>query len=169
MKFKLLLLPLLALPLVLSSTPTEASPPIRMRTLKQIKKQTDFVLRARILSRKARVVGKTRTTRIRVKLYRVGAQNKRARSHRALKRGTVLEFSRSCSLLKLGPKQMWRLGYPNGRCSSGYTALPYALTRTKGTLVTLRVKIQGTGKKTRYTIVPTTLPATTWAIARRIK
>lgn len=173
MNNKMLLLPLLAiiaLPLMLSSTPTEASPPIRFRTVQQIKKDTDFVLRARILSRTVRVVGKTRTTRIRVKVYGVSARNGRARAHRVLRRGTVLEFSRSCGMYKLKPSEMWRTGYPNNRCGTGYSALPPSLMRAKGTKVKLRVKlVPRKGKATLYAIVATTFPATAGAVARRIK
>lgn len=47
----LLMLPLFALSMLLTPSPTEGSPPIRHRTKQHIDKQTDFLLRAKIIHR----------------------------------------------------------------------------------------------------------------------
>ena len=131
-----------------------ASPAISILEPAAIEKSTDAMARLMILKRTtSRLEGKPPVEVTTIEARVEGATGRKAD---ALPTGTTLFFRSQCSR-ESRPIPDRMAGYPNGRCGTGWTALPAAFADPAAKMVQVRLIV---GKDGAVSVVPSTRPAT---------
>ena len=130
-----------------------ASPAISVLEPAAVEKQTDAVVRLTIVSRVVtQLEGKPPIQVTTIEARVDGASGRKAS---ALPVGTLLRFESRCSK---EAEPLGRMsGYPNGRCGTGWTALPAGFADAQAKTVEARLIV---GEGGAVSVVPTTRPVT---------